>query len=71
MFVMMKEAKNISQLKINLAIISPNKNVYSETFIQNHKQKIDANIKFLFGDVYSGRLFYINMDDINQESLQQ
>ncbi|MGN6214226.1 glycosyltransferase family 4 protein [Parafilimonas sp.] len=34
---------------ITVALISPNKNVYSETFIQNHKNKINANIKFLFG----------------------
>jgi glycosyltransferase involved in cell wall biosynthesis len=35
--------------KVNLALISPNKNAYSETFIANHKNNIDANITYLFG----------------------
>jgi colanic acid/amylovoran biosynthesis glycosyltransferase len=36
-------------MKINLAIISPNQNAYSETFIQAHR-KLDANIFFYYGD---------------------
>ncbi len=34
---------------MNLAIISPNQNAYSETFIQNHKKYFDANVKFYYG----------------------
>lgn len=34
--------------KINVALISPNKNAYSETFIQAHKANIDANVKYLY-----------------------
>ncbi len=36
-------------MKINLALISPNLNAYSETFIQNHKKYFDANVKFYYG----------------------
>lgn len=36
-------------MKINLALISPNQNAYSETFIQNHKKSFDANVKFYYG----------------------
>ena len=35
--------------KVNLALISPNKNAYSETFISFHKKNIDANITYLYG----------------------
>jgi len=35
--------------KINLALISPNQNAYSETFIQAHKKYLDANINYLYG----------------------
>jgi O-antigen/teichoic acid export membrane protein/glycosyltransferase involved in cell wall biosynthesis len=34
--------------KINLALVSPNKNAYSETFISLHRTEIDANIHFLW-----------------------
>jgi len=34
--------------KINLALVSPNKNAYSETFIQLHRTEIDANVHFLW-----------------------
>lgn len=37
-------------MRINLALISPNQNAYSETFIQNHKKGFDANVKFYYGD---------------------
>ena len=36
-------------MKINLALISPNQNAYSETFIQNHKKHFDANVHFYYG----------------------
>jgi Glycosyltransferase len=36
-------------MKINLALISPNQNAYSETFIQNHKKHFDANVYFYYG----------------------
>lgn len=39
----------MNKKKINLALISPSKNVYSETFIQNHKKYFDANVKFYYG----------------------
>lgn len=35
--------------KINIAILSPADNVYSETFIQAHREKLDGNIFFYFG----------------------
>lgn len=35
--------------KINLGIISPSLNAYSETFIQAHKKYIDANVFFYYG----------------------
>jgi glycosyltransferase involved in cell wall biosynthesis len=35
--------------KVNLAIISPSQNAYSETFIQAHKNLIDANISYYYG----------------------
>jgi colanic acid/amylovoran biosynthesis glycosyltransferase len=35
-------------MKLNLAIISPNQNAYSETFIQAHRN-LDANIFFYYG----------------------
>jgi len=38
-------------MKKNLALISPGKDVYSETFIQNHKKHFDANIFFYYGDL--------------------
>jgi O-antigen/teichoic acid export membrane protein/glycosyltransferase involved in cell wall biosynthesis len=34
--------------KINLALVSPNKNAYSETFISLHRTEIDANVHFLW-----------------------
>jgi glycosyltransferase involved in cell wall biosynthesis len=34
--------------KINLALVSPNKDVYSETFIRLHKTEINANVHFLW-----------------------
>lgn len=34
--------------KINLAILAPSKDAYSETFIQAHKTLIDANIKYFY-----------------------
>lgn len=34
--------------KINLALVSPNKNAYSETFIHLHRTEIDANVHFLW-----------------------
>lgn len=34
--------------KINLAILSPSENTYSETFIQAHKKHINANIKYYY-----------------------
>jgi O-antigen/teichoic acid export membrane protein/glycosyltransferase involved in cell wall biosynthesis len=34
--------------KINLALVSPNKNAYSETFISLHRTEIDAKIHFLW-----------------------
>lgn len=36
-------------MKLNLALISPNQGLYSETFIQNHRF-MDANIKYYYGD---------------------
>ncbi len=36
-------------MKINLALLSPNQDAYSETFIQNHKKGFDANVKFYYG----------------------
>lgn len=33
----------------NIALISPHSNVYSETFIQNHKKNFDGNIKYYYG----------------------
>ena len=49
--------------KVNLAIISPSKNAYSETFIQAHR-KLDANVLFYYGGFLplylegSGRIYY-------------
>lgn len=40
---------NRKMKKANLALISPNKNAYSETFIAYHKKNINANITYLFG----------------------
>jgi len=34
--------------KINLALISPNKNAYSETFIGFHRTNLDANVHYLW-----------------------
>ncbi|MBN8852301.1 MAG: hypothetical protein BGO55_00965 [Sphingobacteriales bacterium 50-39] len=39
---------HINSRKINLALVSPNKNAYSETFISLHRTEIDANIHFLW-----------------------
>lgn len=36
----------------NLCIIKPNKAVYSETFIQNHIDKLDGNISVLYGGAF-------------------
>jgi len=36
------------QRKINLALISPNKNAYSETFIGFHRTNLDANVHYLW-----------------------
>lgn len=33
---------------INLALISPSENAYSETFIQNHKRYIDAKVSYYY-----------------------
>lgn len=33
----------------NIALISPNLNAYSETFIQNHKKNFEGNVKFYYG----------------------
>lgn len=41
--MMMKQQK-----KINLALISPNKNAYSETFIGFHRTNLDANVHYLW-----------------------
>lgn len=38
----------MSQRKINLVLISPNKNAYSETFIGFHRTHIDAKVHFLW-----------------------
>lgn len=35
-------------MKVNLAICSPNKNAYSETFIQAHRNIPNVNVKFYF-----------------------
>ncbi len=35
--------------RINLALISPNQNAYSETFIEAHKKYLNANVKYLYG----------------------
>jgi len=35
----------------NIAIISPNQNAYSETFIQAHKNYLKGNIHFLYGNL--------------------
>ena len=40
---------------MNVAIISPNQNTYSETFIQAHK-KIDANVFYYFGGAIPNQL---------------
>ncbi len=32
-----------------VALVSPNKNTYSETFIQAHRQLLDADIRYLYG----------------------
>ncbi len=32
-----------------VALVSPNKNTYSETFIQAHRQRLDADIRYLYG----------------------
>ncbi len=45
----MKQQKN--KKKLNIAILSPNKDVYSETFIRAHKENIDGNI-FYYYDGY-------------------
>src|SRR5882757_614863 len=37
-----------SNRKINLALVSPNANAYSETFIRLHRTEIDANVYFLW-----------------------
>jgi len=34
---------------MKLALISPNKDAYSETFIQQHKKHLDADVKFYYG----------------------
>lgn len=34
---------------MNIAIISPSQNAYSETFIQAHKNKLKGNIKYYYG----------------------
>lgn len=36
-------------MKIRLAQISPSQNLYSETFIQNHKKYFDADVLFYYG----------------------
>ena len=38
-------------MKINLAIISPNQRIYSETFIQAHKYIPNMNIKFYYQEI--------------------
>ena len=35
--------------KINIAVIAPNANIYSETFIKAHKDLLNGNIHFLYG----------------------
>ena len=42
--------------KINLAIISPNQNAYSETFIQAHKSIPGMNVRFYFGGLIPNAL---------------
>ncbi|MDQ3190812.1 MAG: glycosyltransferase [Bacteroidota bacterium] len=44
----MEQQKN----KMNIAIISPAKNAYSETFIQAHKALNKGNVKFYYGNLY-------------------
>jgi colanic acid/amylovoran biosynthesis glycosyltransferase len=34
---------------MNIALLSPNENQYSETFIQNHKDNLSGNVIFYFG----------------------
>lgn len=34
--------------KIKIALISPNQNAYSETFIQAHKNNLDEEVKYYY-----------------------
>ena len=36
--------------KLNIALVSPNYNRYSETFIKAHKDFLDGNIFYYYGD---------------------
>jgi len=38
-------------MKINIALISPFQNAHSETFIQAHKQNLDANIFYYYNNI--------------------
>ncbi len=48
--------KRFMQKKINLAIISPNENAYSETFIQAHRNLLDGNTHYYFGGTIPTKL---------------
>lgn len=37
---------------MNIALISPNKNAYSETFIQAHKKFLKGNVFYFYGDFF-------------------
>lgn len=41
---------------MNIALLSPNKNVYSETFIQAHKERLKGKIFYYFDGKLPGRL---------------
>ena len=37
-------------MNLNVALISPNKDAYSETFIKAHKELLDGEVYFLYGN---------------------
>jgi len=51
---------------MNIAILSPSKNAYSETFIQAHKNYLDGNILYYYGD--SKNIILERQGSINKNS---
>jgi colanic acid/amylovoran biosynthesis glycosyltransferase len=49
LFFYPKHGGNLMERKLNICIISPDKDVYSETFIRTHVHHLPGNIHFLYG----------------------